>query len=66
MSMSPELMYAILAMDAYNRGYDPGLLRSGSNIGMATIGSDELLPVGSQSAGFYAVAYGWNGETIIS
>ena len=66
MAISSELMYAILAMDSYNRGYNPGILLSGSNIGTATIGSDELLPAGSQEAGFYAVAYEWNGETIIS
>ncbi|WNM62097.1 calcium-binding protein [Candidatus Nitrospira neomarina] len=66
MAISSELMYAILAMDSYNRGYNPGILLSGSNIGTATIGSDELLPAGSQEAGFYAVAYKWNGETVIS
>jgi hypothetical protein len=52
MAMSSELMYAILAMDSYNRGYNPGILLSGSNIGTATIGRDELLPAGSQEAGF--------------
>ena len=57
MSISQELMYAILAMDSYDREYNPGILLSGSNIGTATIGSDELLPAGSQEAGFYVVAY---------
>ncbi|WNM62086.1 hypothetical protein [Candidatus Nitrospira neomarina] len=37
MSTSSELMYAILAMDAYNRGYDPGMVLTGSQIGRATI-----------------------------
>ncbi|MEX2492945.1 MAG: hypothetical protein WD425_14415 [Nitrospirales bacterium] len=70
MSTSSELMYAILAMDAYNRGYNPGILLSGSQVGTATITTDsETTPETSgdgHAAGFYAVAYQWNGETIIS
>ena len=66
MSISQELMYAILAMDSYDREYNPGILLSGSNIGTASIGSEELLPAASQSAGFYAVAYQWNDDSIIS
>lgn len=81
MSTSAELMYAILAMDAYNRGYNPGMVLTGvltgSQIGSATIstdsteefrvpGSDPEDPTPEQDAGFYAVAYEWNGETIIS
>lgn len=63
MSISPELMYAILAMDAYNRGYNPGIAGLGgkdSHISTATIGEDAetLLEQGSaEAAGFYAVAY---------
>jgi len=37
MSISPDLMYAILALDAYNRGYDPGIEYVGNSIGTATI-----------------------------
>ena len=66
MAISSELMYAILAMDAYNRGYNPAIVLGGTNIGTATIGSDELLPEGSEAAGFYAVAYAWNGDTIMA
>ena len=72
MSTSPELMYAILAMDAYNRGYNPGIAGlggMGSQIGTATVGEDAetLLSQGTAvAAGFYAVAYQWNGDTIIS
>ena len=29
MAISSELMYAILAMDSYNRGYNPGIERLG-------------------------------------
>ncbi|MCA9423138.1 MAG: hypothetical protein KC592_19115 [Nitrospira sp.] len=77
MSTSAELMYAILSMDAYNRGYNPGMVLTGSQIGSATIstdsteefrvpGSDPEDPTPDQDAGFYAVTYEWNGETIIS
>jgi hypothetical protein len=64
-------------MDAYNRGYDPGLVVDGTQIGAATISTDSEevfrdpnAPVGTpteaQDAGFYAIAYDWNGETIVS
>ncbi len=73
MSTSSELMYAILAMDAYNRGYSPGIVLTGSQIGTATIttdstrefrdpGADPEAPTPDQAAGFYAVAYEWDGE----
>ena len=37
MVTSPELMHAILAMDAYNRGYNPGLVSEGNSVGTATV-----------------------------
>ena len=37
MAISSELMYAILAMDAYNRGYNPGLVSEGNSVGTATV-----------------------------
>ncbi|MDR4487066.1 MAG: hypothetical protein R3B83_06020 [Nitrospirales bacterium] len=40
MAISSELMYAILAMDAYNRGYNPGMVLTGLQIGTATISTD--------------------------
>ncbi len=62
MSVSPELMYAILSMDAYNRGYGEGIEELGglgSHIGNATIITDsETTPQTNgeaQAAGFYAV-----------
>ncbi len=72
MSISPELLYAILSMDAYNRGYEPGIAGlggEGSLIGNATVKKDAtqlLNPGEAQAAGFYAVAYDWYGDTIIS
>ncbi len=69
MSVSPELMYAILSMDAYNRGYDPGIDYGGGNsIANATVmqESDTSLGGDDVAAGFYAVEYMWNSDTIIS
>ena len=77
MSVSPELMYAILSMDSYNRGYNTGINLTGSQVGTATIRTDSTrefrdptadpqAPTPDEVAGFYAAAYEWNSETIIS
>lgn len=84
MTISKDLFLAILSMDAYNRGYDAGMTDNGSNdpdglgeagshIGNATVKAVEL-PQGSESVGFYAIAYTLDaavgtmaaGQTIIS
>lgn len=54
--MNRDLFLAVLAMDSYNRGYSPGIVYEGNQIGEATAASDELLPAGSQDESFYAVA----------
>jgi len=71
MSISPELMYAILSMDAYNRGYGAGIgdavtgLGESGQIGTATLKTRAELGISEtqyqewQAAGFYAVAYEW-------
>src|SRR5680860_753983 len=73
--MTKDLFLAILSMDAYNRGYNPGIsglseVSDGSvQIGTATISfnlDNASLTPQAIAAGFYAVAYEWNGETIIS
>jgi hypothetical protein len=64
--MNRDLFLSVLAMDSYNRGYNYGVRYSGNQIGTALAASDELLPQGSEAASFYAVAYQYNGETIIS
>jgi Lipase (class 3) len=68
--MNPDLFRAILAMDAYNRGYDPGIAGLGqSPIGDATFAIDSTqTPATSagQANSFYAVAYTWNNHQIIS
>ena len=68
MTISNELFLSILAMDSYNRGYGEGiegLGGAGTQIGNATI-KDSDIPAYSEQAGFYAVAYNWNGQTVIS
>jgi RTX calcium-binding nonapeptide repeat (4 copies)/Lipase (class 3) len=78
MSVSPQLMLAILAMDAYNRGYNAGIIGVNGNaqtglgligqIGNATIGGNSTnLGAGRDiAASFYAQSYTYNGRTIIS
>ena len=74
--MNNVLMKAILAMDSYNRGYDQGVEITGSQIGRATITSDSI-DLGTQeingqtvrndaNISFYAIAYDYNGEKVIS
>ena len=76
--MSEKLSLAILAMDAYNRGYNAGIgnnsvgLGVSGAIGNATIGATSL-NLGQtggvrndQAASFFAISYNWNGQTIIS
>ena len=64
MTTSKELLYAILAMDSYNQGYDRGIEHDQTQIGSATktLDSSDVLvdendqPI-DQAAGFYAAAY---------
>ncbi len=67
--MSDKLTYAILAMDAYNRGYGaklPGLSDApGTKIGLATILSSDG-NASAQKIGFYALAYELEGKTVVS
>jgi len=69
--MNTDLFKAILAMDAYNRGYGEGISGLGginTQIGTVTIKyqSDTEDNDPSVAAGFYAIAYQDGGETIIS
>lgn len=75
MTISPELFMTILSMDSYNRGYNSGIgganglgSTTGNLITDATIqyASDSSEGSSERAAGFYAVAYDWDGETIIS
>ena len=68
MAISDDLFLAILSMDAYNRGYNPGLQITGSQIGDAFLGraTDPQLEPEAVAASFFAQAYTWNGQTVIS
>jgi hypothetical protein len=78
MTISRELFFAILAMDAYNRGYNAGLVKDQSKpleglgltgqIGGATIERASPSEEGSpeRNASFFAISYRWGDETIIS
>jgi hypothetical protein len=74
--MNRDLFLTILSMDSYNRGYGRGIKFTigestadrtdfGAKIGNATVLSIDL-PGGSKGAGFYALAYDWNGQTIVT
>ena len=72
MALEPELMNAILSMDAYNRGYDASIdlgVRDSNgnflNIGNANI-VDDRGDAAAETIGFYALAYDYNGDTIIA
>ncbi len=68
-----DLFLSILALDAYNRGYSPGmtfpgdLSAPGTQIGDATVetatSSEDQTSV---NASFYAIAYEWQGEFVIA
>lgn len=77
MAISNDIFKAILALDAYNRGYHAGIgdLQTGlagTQIGNATLvlNSSALVDANGnrldQASSFYAQSYTWNGGTIIS
>ena len=79
MTISHDLLLAILSMDAYNRGYRAGIADDGvgdsdglggigSAIGTATVVMESDVEPESPGVenGFYALSYSWNGQTIIS
>jgi hypothetical protein len=64
-----DLFLAVLAMDAYNRGYNNGVVLTGNQLGNATPGADSsILGTGADSSvGFFAQAYTLtDGQTLIS
>jgi len=74
--MNPTVFLSLLALAAYNRGYDESFIlgsrgdgdvenEAGRRDGNAEVLNIDL-PAGSVSAGFYAIAYEWDRETIIS
>lgn len=81
MALNRDVFLSLLALDAYNRGPGrainelrvPAIGPDGTpqeiiKVGNAQIVSDSsaILGPSAQAAGFYAIAYDWNGETVIS
>jgi hypothetical protein len=68
--MASDLFLALLAMDAYNRGYNNGVIVPGTQIGNASLGADSaILGTGVDiSVSFFAQAYtlSGGGGTVIS
>ena len=65
-AISNELFHAILAMDAYNRGYGAKLTGLSDAVG-TKIGTATVIGSATDTAdGFYAIAYEHNGKNIIS
>lgn len=72
--LSDTLFNAILAMDSYNKGYDASIVLPDGTDGSIKIGeaaivdnSTEALGNGVDSSiGFYALAYSYDGDIIIS
>ena len=60
--MTNDLLLAILSMDAYNRGSNPGLRVNATSIGGATVGDFSQI----DSTGFFAQAYNLGTQNIIS
>ncbi|MEO5707983.1 MAG: hypothetical protein ABIT10_02650 [Alteraurantiacibacter sp.] len=64
------MFLSLLALDSYNRRYgqNVGGLSNVGQIGTATILTDSVVSLGfaTQDSGFYAIAYQWNGQTVIS
>ena len=71
--MDRDVFLSLLALDSYNRGYGQnvgglGIELNVTKVGNATITTDSRIKLGSdaEAAGFYAIAYTWNGQTVIS
>ena len=69
-TLDPDVFLSLLALDAYNRGYgqNVGGLPSTGWIGQAEIVSQSNFASGSDevNAGFYGIAYNWQGQTVFS
>ena len=66
MTTNPQLLYALLAMDAYHRG-DEGGINSLTSQRLTQIDNTvRLAPNDSNAVGFSAQAYSHNGQLIIA
>jgi hypothetical protein len=71
MTISSELMTALLSMDSYNRGNGEGISGLGglgAQTGNAVLTAQSATAIKSAevAASFYASAYTWNGQAVIS
>lgn len=77
--MNRDVFLSLLALDSYNRGYGQlvfvndgdnpnGQIETNRRIGNArVVGQSDVLDGSNvRDAGFYAIAYDWKGETVIS
>ena len=67
--MNSDLYYAVLALDAYNRGEDKSnrkLNVSGTKLGLYDVGQSELDNEFNKANGFSAQKYTGRGKTVIS
>lgn len=67
--MNRDVFLSLLALDSYNRGFGSQLnrLSESGGIGKATIRAFQPREQdGWEESGFYAIAYEWNNETVIS
>lgn len=67
--MDRKVFLALLSLDSYNRGYGARIdnLSESGSIGHASILTTPASETENwEDAGFYAIAYNWNGEKIIS
>lgn len=66
MSIDTEVLYALLALDAYNRRIDQQIILSGNAVGNAEIFKDSVNYLEEPEDSFFAQTYTINGRTIIS
>lgn len=71
MTLNRDVFLSILTLDSYSRGYNAGInglsAVAGTTIGTATILRDADDAAGvARAAGFYASAYSWDGQDVIS
>ena len=67
MSVSQNLMMALLSLDSYNQGYNKGVNFTGGLVNATFIDQSKILNTSAEfGAGFHAIAYSWNGFKVIS
>ena len=72
--MNRHVFHSLLAMDSNNRGYNAGILNlpQTGGVGAASILTDSSILKNSSGdrtdipQGFYAIAYDWQGKTVVS